>query len=335
MTSAEISIIPEFQVTLNRLGIAADFQITKRVIRNKRTGSFIYFSGIKTSSGDQTAKLKSMPGITTWVIEEGEDFKDEKTFDTIDDSIRVAGIQNRVIWIQNPTTPQHFIYSRFIEPKSKKIQVEGLSVTVSDMPEVEHIHTTYHIAEDLGYLQKSWVDKAKKAYQDVKDKIEKTKKIWTKSAEELQNEIRNIWHTSYYYYNYIGGWLEQAEGVIFTNWIEGEFDESLPYCYGLDYGFTDPLAMTKVAYDKRAKRLYVKEIVYESGLEDIAERLRLLEISKRDLIVADTNEPRTTRNIARKGFNIQKVIKNLIKDDIREIKQLTIVVAPESKKHKN
>ncbi|NIQ13321.1 MAG: PBSX family phage terminase large subunit, partial [Candidatus Dadabacteria bacterium] len=62
----------------------------------------IYFSGIKTSSGDQTANLKSIAGITTWIIEEGEDFNDEVAFDKIDDSIRTIDKQNRIIWIQNP-----------------------------------------------------------------------------------------------------------------------------------------------------------------------------------------------------------------------------------------
>lgn len=134
MASAESSIIPEFRITLERLGITADFKITKNVITNLRTGAFIYFSGIKTSSGDQTAKLKSIAGITTWVIEEGEDFKDEKAFDAIDDSIRTAGQRNRVIWIQNPTTKEHFIYQRWIEPANRKVKVHGYNVTVSALP---------------------------------------------------------------------------------------------------------------------------------------------------------------------------------------------------------
>ena len=73
MTSAEKSIIPEFKITLERLGIESHFHITQNTITNLKTGSFIYFSGIKTSSGNQTANLKSIAGITTWVIEEGEE----------------------------------------------------------------------------------------------------------------------------------------------------------------------------------------------------------------------------------------------------------------------
>src|SRR5687767_11556628 len=41
MTSAEKSIIPEFLLTLDRLNIRDDFHVTKNIIRNKKTGSFI------------------------------------------------------------------------------------------------------------------------------------------------------------------------------------------------------------------------------------------------------------------------------------------------------
>lgn len=332
MASAELSIIPEFKITLDRLGIANDFHITKQVITNKRTGSFIYFSGIKTSSGDQTAKLKSIAGITTWVIEEGEDFKDEKAFDIIDDSIRTTSLQNRVIWIQNPTTREHFIYKRWIEGHSRQLDVENFNVTVSNHPQVEHIHTTYKIAERQGYLSKDWLTKAENAKQAVRDKIEQTRITWTKTNDELKLEIRKIWHSSYYYYNYIGGWLERAEGVIFDNWIEGEFDESLPSVRGLDYGYSpDPLAMVRVAVDKRRKRIYVDEQIYETHLDDVVGRLQMLDLLKHELIVCDTNEPRTTQRIRKAKFNIQEAKKEMIVDDIREIKKYLLVITPRSK----
>jgi phage terminase large subunit len=304
MTSAEKSIIPEFKLTLQRLGIESDFHITKNVITNKRNDSFIYFSGIKTSSGDQTANLKSIAGITTWVVDEGEDFRDEKVFDTIDDSIRTNQTQNRVIWIQNPTTKEHFIYNRWILPKNKKIKVRGYDVTVSDLPEVTHIHSTYHIAKK--YLSKEWILKAEKA--------------------EREN---NKWYT----HNYIGGWLERAEGVVFENWQEGEFDTSLPYCFGQDYGFSpDPLGLIKVAVDQKKKLVYWKELVYLTGLstDEIIRLYESSEIKKTDLIVTDTNEPRTTNEIRQRGWNIQDAVKNQVVDDIRALKEYTLIIDPSS-----
>ena len=142
MASAEMSIIPEFKLVLDRLNLTSQFKITRNKAVNKKTGSFIFFSGVKTTSGNQTANLKSISGITTLVIEEGEDFDDRDSFTIIDDSIRTKGKQNRVIWIQNPSTKDHFIYEDWIKPFSRTIDVRGYKVSVSDHPMVEHIHTT-------------------------------------------------------------------------------------------------------------------------------------------------------------------------------------------------
>jgi len=316
MTSAEKSIIPEFKKTLERLGIEHHFTITQTLITNNETKSFIYFSGIKTSSGNQTAHLKSIAGITTWVIDEGEDFHDEKAFDTIDDSIRVNGIQNRVIWIQNPSTREHFIYKRWIKDTLTTKDYYGYDVTVSTNPNVEHIHTTYHIAVELNYLNANWIYKA----NDYKLK-----------AEEAEKKEKGAKYKSHYYFNYIGGWLERAEGVIFDYTI-GKFNESLPvYCYHLDWGYSpDPLAVGKIAVDTRNKKIYVKDKIYATMVNDVASALAGVGIRKNELIVCDTSEPRTKTSVQKLGFNIQNAVKGLIVDDVRAIKLYEIILDPES-----
>jgi len=117
MESASASIIPEFVDKIDLLGKAADFDVTRAEIVNRLTGSRILFRGIKTSSGNQTAKLKSIQGVTTWVLDEAEELVDRKTFETIDDSIRAVGQVNRVILSLNPSTVDHFLYAMFIETR--------------------------------------------------------------------------------------------------------------------------------------------------------------------------------------------------------------------------
>jgi phage terminase large subunit len=221
MTSARTSIIPEFETTLKRLGVDGDFNITYQKVTNKKTGSFIFFSGIKTGGKDQTAKLKSISGITTWIIEEAEDFNDEKIFDDIDDSIRGADLQNRIIMIMNPTTEQHFIFQRWFKNSSIKKKYHGFDVSISVDPELEHIHTTYRMAERFGYLNDSWLSKIRKRLDELNDKIKRIRSGWNKSDLELKIELNKIIHTSTFYYKYIGGWIERQDGVIFDNWKEG------------------------------------------------------------------------------------------------------------------
>lgn len=126
MVSAYKSIIPEFREKIGMLGMEDVFDITKYEIRNKQTGSFILFSGIKTSSGLQTGNLKSLTGITTWVVDEADEIPDEKIFQTIDDSIRIEGKQNRVILIFNPPLGDHWIYDRFFDPYGVTDEFNGV-----------------------------------------------------------------------------------------------------------------------------------------------------------------------------------------------------------------
>lgn len=110
MVSAGMSIIPEMMEKIELDGTTKYFKTTKTDIVNRMTGSRIMFRGIKTSSGNQTAKLKSIQGITTFVCDEAEEWTSEEEFDKIMLSIRKKGIQNRIIIIMNPCDSNHFIY---------------------------------------------------------------------------------------------------------------------------------------------------------------------------------------------------------------------------------
>lgn len=142
LTSATTSIIPQFIEVMELMKSEQDFIVTKDEIINKHSKSSIIFKGIKTSSGIQTANLKSLTGVTTWVLDEAEELVDEDTFTKIDYSVRVKGVKNRVILVMNPTTKEHWIYKRFIENGKEH--------------NTNYIHTTYldnldNINEDVLY----------------------------------------------------------------------------------------------------------------------------------------------------------------------------------------
>ena len=111
MVSAHLSIIPEFLQKIGLLGYDDNmFYVNKAEVINTNSKSDILFRGIKTSAGNQTASLKSLQGISTWILDEAEELIDENTFDTIDLSIREKNIQNRIVLILNPVTKEHWIY---------------------------------------------------------------------------------------------------------------------------------------------------------------------------------------------------------------------------------
>ena len=275
MASAHISIIPEFIEKLEELDKVEDFHITKDEITNLQTGSKIIFKGIKTSSGDQTANLKSLQGVTTWVLDEAEELVNEDIFDKIDLSIRAKGKDNRVILILNPTTKEHFIYKRFFEGRG----VEGGSNTIKE--DVTYIHTTY------------------------KDNKENLSDSFLKQIETTRER-----RPERYKHQILGGWLEKAEGVIFTNWKLGKFREVSPSVFGQDYGFSnDPTTLVQTSIDRDTKTIYLKQHIYKQGLttSQIADMNR--RFAKDSLIIGDGAEPRLISELNALGNNVTPAIK--------------------------
>lgn len=275
LRAASISIIPEFIEKIELLGRQGDFKITKDEIINLRTGSKILFRGIKTSSGNQVANLKSLQGVTTWVLDEAEELVDETIFDTIDLSVRQKGIQNRVIMIMNPTTKEHFIYQRFFEGKGVN---EGVNLTKGD---TTYIHTTYKDNEEN--LSESFLNQI----ADIKKRRPKK-----------------------YKHQILGGWLDKAEGVIFENWKIGEFKHVGKSVFGQDFGFSvDPTTLVETNIDKANKRIYLKLHYYKPSLTTTQIAELNTRIAKKNLIVADSAEPRLINELKGKGNNILPTIK--------------------------
>lgn len=277
LTSAHISIIPEFEEKIEIEGHTGLFEVNKTEITNTKTESKILFRGIKTSSGNQTASLKSIQNVTTWILDEAEELHDEDIFDKIDESVRKKGIQNRIVIVLNPATEQHWIYKRFFEQAGVKAGWNGVK------DDVCYIHTTY--LDNIENLSRKFIDKVKKL--------------------SLTSPLK-------YAHRIMGGWLKAAEGVIFENWEYGNFDESLPYGYGMDFGFfPDPDVLVKVAIDNKRNLIYCKEVLQmnNAGVDLLANKIKSkIDISKS--IIADCAEPRLITDLRTKGVkNITPVKK--------------------------
>ena len=297
MTSAHLSIIPEFKEKIELLKLEDLFSISKSEIKNKNSNSEIFFKGLKTSSGDQTANLKSLQGVTTWVLDESEELTDESTFDKINLSIRSNDKQNRIILILNPSTKEHWIYRKFFEQEGIK---EGFNGTKGN---TTYIHTTYE--DNIKNLGVSF--------------LQEVEKIKIHNPDKYNHVI-------------LGGWLEKAEGVVFTNWEFGTFNPNyLQTSFGMDFGFSiDPDALAEVAIDVKNKLLYVKEHIYQRGLKTHELSKMLLEKTKGGLIIADSAEPRLIDDLRFQKINIQAVKKGTIESGIVRMQDFKIIVDPNS-----
>ena len=275
MISAHTSIIPEFIEKINLMGVHDDFRITKDEIMNLKTGSSIIFKGIRTSSGNQTAALKSLNGITTFVVDEAEELVDEGTFDKIDLSIRSQLRQNRVILILNPTTKEHWIYKRYFLTENV---LAGSNLTQNN---TTYIHTDYRDNKDN--LSESFLEQ-----------IYTMKK---KRPDKYEHQI-------------LGGWLNKAEGTIIRKWRVGDYIPTELTCYGQDFGFSEDLTtLVKIAVDKNARKVWVKEVYGQKGLNTSQIYTKSKMECGLDLIICDNSEPRLINELKVLGLNIKPTIK--------------------------
>lgn len=279
MTSADISVIPEFQEKIDLEGTSDFFDITKKDIINTFSDSVIMFRGIRTSSGNQTAKLKSIQGLTTFICDEAEEWNSEDDFDKLVLSIRQKGIQNRVIIIMNPTDSNHFIYKKYIENTHKLVEVDGVKVQISTHPNVLHIHTTY--LDNLENLSPQFIQEMLRMKDEEPDK---------------------------YAHIAIGRWSDVAEGAIFKKF---EIVDCIPDYIkkrglGLDFGFTnDPSACVECAI--LDNDLYLDEHFYRTRMlsGEISDALKPLKLK----VISESADPRLIQEISNAGILIYPVDK--------------------------
>ena len=279
MVSAAMSVIPEFMEKVELDGTSKYFSATKTDVTNLMTGSRIMFRGLRTSSGNQTAKLKSIHGITTFVCDEAEEWTSEREFETIAFSIRQPGIQNRIIVMMNPTDSNHFIYQKYIKDTHKIEYFDGVPVQISTHPQVLHIHTTYlDNAENL--------------------------------SEEFINSAKHMKETNpeRYAHIFMGQWADVAEGAVFKKWgVVKEFPKNAKkVAIGADWGYSrDVSAFVKCGIV--GNDLYIDELCYktEMGIRDIITELRKYGL----FVYADSADPRLIDEIANGGIIIYPVAK--------------------------
>lgn len=153
------------------------------------------------------------------------------------------------------------------------------------------------------------------------------------------DNIKNpFWANDYRVYGL--GLTGQLQGAIFTDWIRGEFDESLSYCYGMDFGFNpSPTTLIRVAVDIRKKKLYLKEEFYRTELStnDIAGITKSRIKYKMDLIIADGIELREINELRACNLNVHPAEKGpgSIKAGIKSMQSYQIIVCGESENLEN
>lgn len=297
MSSSEDSTIADVRAAIEILGVEADFRESGGVITNITTGATISFKGIR-SSGSGTAKLKSLSGITTLVVEEAEEVESFEEFSKVDESIRIKGKPLKVILIYNPSSAlSSWIHKEWFKEGIPKI--ERLVDTV-------FVHSTF--LDNIENLNESVV----KRYRD----LEKS-------------------NPTYYINTILAEWTLEASGRIYAGWgLYDSFENDGDTWYGMDFGYggKDKTSLIKIVFFEGV--YYCSEVFSESGLS-IKKTLRLLRehrVPFNARIYADSAMPLLITEIFEGGFTgIRKCSKGNVEAGIKKVQDKDIVLVGDDK----
>lgn len=149
-----------------------------------------------------------------------------------------------------------------------------------------------------------------------------------------------------YYWDVYGlGKKAEQKGKVFKNvtYVK-DFPEDCKWIiYGLDFGYTnDPTVLVKIGL--HGGKIYVQDLIYETGLtnlpapgssdkDNIHTKLEEIGLDKRhDLIIADSAEPKSIKELSRAGWNIKGAEKgpDSIKNGIDAINRYPLVLVDPS-----
>lgn len=104
------------------------------------------------------------------------------------------------------------------------------------------------------------------------------------------------------------GQIGSLQGTVFENWQQCDVipNDAEFIAYGMDFGFTnDP--STLIAVYRFNGELYLNELIYQTKLtnSDLIARLKELNVTSQQMIVADSAEPKSIEDLRRASFRIE------------------------------
>jgi phage terminase large subunit len=316
MASTDNSITEALESRMELLGLDSCFEAANKIYSVIGGIGKISITGLKTSVGTQTAKSKSLEDFSIFETDEGEELESYNHWKKVKRSIRAIDVQCLSIISFNPPTTEHWLHEEFYENIP-----QGFNGVVG---KILYIHSTYLDNGKDNMAEHNW-----KEYEGLRLNYEKYLSTPVSERDLLPKDVKRKYNE--YKYDILGGFRNKAEGLIYENWEEGEFDESLPYCYGLDFGFNDPNALVKVAVNHNEKKIYLDECYFKNGdgLEQLYNALENI-VGKQDLIVGDNASRTLIYSLYDKGLNIVSCRDKKPKIHILIIQGYTLIVTKDS-----
>lgn len=292
--SIQSSCWNEINKAIGRLGIAHLFTVSKTdlIITARNNGAQILFAGL-----DDVEKIKSLtpahdPLTDIWMEEATEcEWRDFKQLDK-----RLRGVsrhKKRITFSFNPVYQGHWLYKEFFSIwRDQKNYAESADVSI--------LKTTYR---DNRFL-----------------------------APEDRQALEHEGDPYFYQVYTLGNWGVTGD-VIFRNWRVETLPDPVPgeTRMGLDFGFSaDPCGFLLVRYDRKAKRVFVMDELYEKGLTNLALARRLAPYAALGPIACDSAEPKSIAELRSLGLSVYPARKgpDSVLHGIQWLRQQEIILSP-------
>lgn len=244
---------------------------------------------------DDPEKLKSLEDASILWFEEVTE-STENDFDSLDAGLSPQNFNAKIILSHNPVPliigELHWLQKRFLH--------------------VPHDISKLTKQDDFAVL-KTW-------YKDNAFCPDATKRVLEK-YKETNPQLYEMWAL---------GNFTILEGIVFDNWdVVKEVPENIDlWGYGLDFGFSiDPAAVLKIWGNK--EDIYIQGMIYKTNLtnEDLSNEMTNAKITDKDLIIADSAEPKSIEDLYRKGFRRIRGVKkraNYKEDMVNQLRSYRI-----------
>lgn len=307
MSSTSNSIAEAMQSKMKLLGLSSFFSYANNKYQSKTNNGKILISGLKSSTGQEDAKMKSLEDFSIFFCDEASEIPTFEEWEKVSLSIRAPDVRTLSILSFNPPTRQHWLYENFY------IGIpDGFCGIVGN---IMYIHTDYR---DNAHVTKENAVK----YLEMKQKHDLY--IETKDEQYLK-------HYNSYRNKLLGYFKSAVDGVIF-DYTVGEFDETLPFVYGGDQGVTHPCTIIKTAVDQKNKIIYLDEVFYETGYSTTDVYNTIVGEVGKSLIIMDNAAPLFILDLRKLGLKILPCTKEKIVDRIMRVLNYEIIVTQRSKK---
>ena len=239
---------------------------TEMIITATNNGAQILFAGL-----DDVEKIKSLTpatGVLTdiWIEEATETAWDD--YKQLEKRLRGASLHPKRITLSfNPVYKEHWIYREFFggwDESKREYQGDGLSIL-----KTTYLDNRFLTAEDINAL--------------INEKDEYYRNVYTE-----------------------GNWGVLGD-VIFKNWRVEDLSEFTKTAdnlfFGLDFGFSsDPAAAVKLHYDKKHKRIYILDELFERGLTNDMLAGILKGFLGNHYVTCDSAEPKSIKELQNLGI---------------------------------